>query len=396
MSPKVSVIVPACNSEKTIAQTLQSVIRQTYKDWELIVIDDGSTDATAAIVGGFDDPRIRLIRKTNGGTSSARNKGIIDSCARYLQFLDADDLILPKKLSCQVEILDNDPNIGVVYCSFRYLYNNYCEIHPPEWLRAPTDDPFRELVAGSMFPPHAALVRSSLVKEVGLFDEAIFSGEDWDFWLRLARMGVKFQYHDDLLALYRQHPESKTRSRERWRRAHVQVIEKVREYTRDDVELERIRWNYHAAYNYVLWALALLSNGEDEAARNAFSSAYFLSPNLGHPQGELAKLIADHAIRFDQQTTNAQVTGEDWLENVGSCLPNSFPSTSVIRESRVLYWHAKAIGAYEGDSHSDVRRYVWRMVSQGRTNSWNLGVISIFLQSIIGKNNWRKLKKVWH
>lgn len=396
MSPKVSVLIPAYNSEKTIAQTLQSVIRQTYKDWELIVIDDGSTDATAAVVGGFDDRRVRLIRKTNGGTSSARNKGIKNGRAQYLQFLDADDLILPQKLSCQVALLDRDPKVGVVYSSFRYVYDDYCEIHPPEWLRAPSDDPFSDLVAGSMFPPHAALVRSSLVKEVGLFDEAILSGEDWDFWLRLARMGVKFQYHDDLLALYRQRPGSKTKSRERWRRAHVQIIEKVREYTHDDAELERIRWNYYAAYNYVLWALALLLNGEVEAARNTFERAYSLSPDLGHPPGDLAKLIADHAFLFDHQTTTVHVTGEEWLENVRLCLPASYPSTSVVRESRVIYWHAKAIEAYDGDRNRDVCRYVWRMVNQGRISHWNLGAISIFFQSIIGKNKWRKLKRVWH
>lgn len=394
-SPRVSVIIPAFNSEKYIASTIQSVCDQTYSDWEMIVIDDGSTDTTADIVRAFVDPRIRLIQKTNGGTSSARNLAIIKSHAEFIQFLDADDLILPKKLALQVEILDRQPAIDVVYASFRYLYDNYCSINPPEWMREPTDEPFRELVKGSMFPPNAALVRRRLIEREDLFDESLRTGEDWDFWLRLARKGATFLFHNECLALYRQHTDSKTNNLEPWRKAHVLILERFRDRVDDEEELAHIRWHYYTAYNYVLWALALLLNSKDTLAREAFENAYKLNPELGCAFDDLALLVAEHAIHLDGQGTDKQVLTSNWFNCVQSSLPSTYPSRRLILEARLLYWHAKAFEAYEFDKDRDVRKYLWQLLKNGGVKHINLGTVSIYLQSIIGRQKWRHIKGFW-
>lgn len=108
----VSIIIPAYNAGAFLAETLQSVLVQTCTDWEILVIDDGSTDNTADVASSFADSRLRLIRQPNAGVSRSRNKGLELAGGEYLLFLDADDLLTPEFLAIRVAALDNDPGIG--------------------------------------------------------------------------------------------------------------------------------------------------------------------------------------------------------------------------------------------------------------------------------------------
>ncbi|HOC40486.1 MAG TPA: glycosyltransferase family A protein, partial [Bacteroidales bacterium] len=113
----VSIIIPVYNGEKYISDTIQSVIDQTYKNWELIIVDDGSTDNTAEIVKQFNDSRISYIKKNNTGVSDTRNVGAMISKGEILSFLDADDIWLPENLEKKVEKLINEPQCVLVYSS---------------------------------------------------------------------------------------------------------------------------------------------------------------------------------------------------------------------------------------------------------------------------------------
>lgn len=113
-SPIVSIITPAYNAELFIAEAIESVLAQSYTAWELLVIDDGSTDSTATIVKSFDDPRILFIQQENGGVSSARNKGLELANGTYITFLDADDVLPRDSLKSRVEYLENNPDIDIV------------------------------------------------------------------------------------------------------------------------------------------------------------------------------------------------------------------------------------------------------------------------------------------
>src|SRR3990170_2838516 len=115
--PKVSVIIPTYNREKYIVETLQSVFAQTFTDYEVIVIDDGSTDNTADVLRPYLD-RIVYIRKPNGGQGSARNVGIKVAKGEYIAFLDSDDLWMPEKLELQVKYLDNNKDAGLVFTDY--------------------------------------------------------------------------------------------------------------------------------------------------------------------------------------------------------------------------------------------------------------------------------------
>src|SRR5256714_13067953 len=104
MSPTISVIMPAFNAAPHIRQSIQSVLAQTFDNWDLIVVDDGSTDETATLAGSFSDSRIRCVRRENGGQAAARNTGIVNTHGEFIAFLDADDLWLPAKLDRQLDV----------------------------------------------------------------------------------------------------------------------------------------------------------------------------------------------------------------------------------------------------------------------------------------------------
>mgnify|MGYP001146457269 FL=1 len=111
----VSVVIPAYNAELYIKHAIDSILCQSHSDLEVIIVNDGSTDNTQAIVMSFTDPRVRLVNKTNGGMSSARNAGVDQAKGEYLAFLDADDYWMPDKLEKQISLLNKKPNIG--FCS---------------------------------------------------------------------------------------------------------------------------------------------------------------------------------------------------------------------------------------------------------------------------------------
>jgi len=209
--PRVSVIMPVYNGEAFIAHAIQSVIAQTYPHWELIVVDDGSTDGTSSIVAGFSDSRIRYIYQENQGLAAARNTGIRAVRGDYVAFLDADDEWYPQFLArCALVMQASErPSLAGVYTSFVHIDENGDmlpqsgnSIVAPQALHA-------RLLEGGFFPPHAALVRADVVKAIGMFDTNLDGQgtEDWDLWLRLSRE-YTLQGIADPLARYRVSPDS--------------------------------------------------------------------------------------------------------------------------------------------------------------------------------------------
>jgi glycosyltransferase involved in cell wall biosynthesis len=221
-SPLVTVIVPAYNYGKFIAETLRSVQKQTYQQWECIVVDDGSTDDTGAVVAGFvaRDGRIKYVRQANLGLAAARNTGIANSAGDYLQFLDADDLLERRKLERQVEILEQHPQVDIVFADARYfkteavgklLFSQDEENLP--WvtnLSARGKEVLRRLVGNNIMVVNAPLLRRSVINDVGLFDGSVKGIEDWHYWVRCAIAEKHFHYDDseETRALVRIHPHS--------------------------------------------------------------------------------------------------------------------------------------------------------------------------------------------
>ncbi len=204
--------MPAFNAEKYIEEAINSVISQTYPDWELIIINDGSTDNTLQIVNKLasSEARIKLISQDNKKLGAARNSGILSAKGIWIAFLDADDLWTPDKLVKQLLIAKAEPGAGVIFTDGFTFYDNSLKTLQPygtvSGYFTPTDI-YKLEYQGNYIPVLSALVKKVHIDNIGLQDEDpnVYGCEDWDYWLRLALHGVSFYGMDEKLFYYRRH-----------------------------------------------------------------------------------------------------------------------------------------------------------------------------------------------
>lgn len=179
--PMVSVIIPTYNRADVLARAIQSVLAQTFTDFELIVVDDGSSDRTADVVRGFSD-RVRLVRQENRGVSAARNTGIKISQGRLIAFLDSDDEWLPRKLEKQVALFSD----GHFICHTDELwYRDGKPVPQKEIHRKQGGWFFTRALERCLISPSSVVLSRALLDEVGWFDEDLLAAEDYDLWLRV-------------------------------------------------------------------------------------------------------------------------------------------------------------------------------------------------------------------
>jgi GT2 family glycosyltransferase len=209
-SPKVSFVVPAYNAAATLAEAVGSIRAQTFGDWEAVIVDDGSTDDTAAMAMRYveEDPRFRLIRQHNRGLSAARNAGIRVSQGEWLVFLDSDDWLAPEYLDLMVRKVAAHPNLAAVVCGCVRVtpsggHHETAIYEPPSM-----SDPFPAFAVDCPIAIHNCTVRRSLVETLGGFDTTLDSCQDWDFWQRVARTTSPFGTVQEVLAFYRTRPGS--------------------------------------------------------------------------------------------------------------------------------------------------------------------------------------------
>jgi glycosyltransferase involved in cell wall biosynthesis len=208
--PKVSVVIPAYNAMAYLPAAVESVLRQTLVDSEVLIIDDGSVDHIVEWVSGLTDRRIRLISQVNQGLSAARNTGIVNAQGDYIAFLDADDLWAPTKLAKQVHCLDNHPSVGLVHTAMMFI-----DVQGTSTGRVMASDlagdVWSRLVIRNAIACPSVMVRRECFDRVGLFDVNLHSIEDWDMWLRIAAE-YPFAVIKEPLAYYRQVPNSMSKN----------------------------------------------------------------------------------------------------------------------------------------------------------------------------------------
>ncbi len=188
--PQISVIIPAYNAERTIRQTIESVQRQTFQDFELIVINDGSKDRTVELVQSIQDERLKIFSYENGGLPVARNRGISRATGEFIAFLDADDLWTPDKLELQLTALKQHPEAGVAY-SWTYFMDVNEQGEAVSFLPSPQysfeGNVYEKLLVSDFIHSGSnTLIRRQAIASAGEFDPTLKSCEDWDYWLRLA------------------------------------------------------------------------------------------------------------------------------------------------------------------------------------------------------------------
>ncbi|MFC1705982.1 glycosyltransferase family 2 protein [Planctomycetota bacterium] len=185
--PRVSVVIPTNNRAALLRGALDSVLAQTYRDFEVVVVDDGSTDETPDLLSGYGAP-VRSIRKPHQGLSEARNAAIRASQGQLIAFLDSDDLWTPTKLERQIELFDEDPTLGLVYCDAEIfecgtgrVLGLYSWTHPPHEEHA-----LAQLFLCNFIPTLTVVVPRKVFDEIGGFCDAEWVAPDFDMWLRIA------------------------------------------------------------------------------------------------------------------------------------------------------------------------------------------------------------------
>ncbi|HEX8429496.1 glycosyltransferase family 2 protein [Hymenobacter sp.] len=239
----VSIIIPCYNYGWLLAETLESVLAQSYPHWECLLIDDGSTDNSRTVAEEYQsrDARFQYHYQVNKGMSAARNYGIARAQGKYIQFLDADDLLAPQKLEIHAAFLEAHPNVDLVYGDVRCFRHG-----EPAKLSCSfdmLDTPWMPRVSGqgevlinalikkNIMAVNAALVRIELIQRVGLVAEDLRSVEDWEYWVRCAMAGAYFQYDENpnAWALVRVHPSSTSHNMLKMHEHEVKVRKKLNE-----------------------------------------------------------------------------------------------------------------------------------------------------------------------
>ena len=279
--PKVTVIIPTYNYGHFLGEAIQSVLDQSLQEWELIVVDDGSTDNTREVVAAFADPRIHYVHQQNRGNPAARNAALRLATGEYVAFLDADDMWFPEKLDKQVAQLDRlPPTVGLVYGDV-YLFNNEDGTIIRSFLqgrRPPQGRILRELLdtEGWFISDTGSLIRREVFQRVGLYDESLWWYEDWEMWVRIAA-AYEVAAMDEPVARCRRHsanlskaPEGMYRHGEAARRKVMASYPLSRQ--------ERRALQHNRAHHEYLYGIDQLRLGKRGEAWKAFLRSLRLRP----------------------------------------------------------------------------------------------------------------------
>jgi glycosyltransferase involved in cell wall biosynthesis len=224
-APEISIIIPTYNAAQFLPEAIRSVFDQTDQDFELIVVNDGSTDNTKALLSAYGD-RILVIDQINRGAASARNAGILASQGRWISFLDADDVWIPQKLEWQAPLLQN-PVVGLVYGDCYYWNGAKTEATTSFCLYPPyRGNIFDRYLVQNFIPMSTVLVRRTWLEKTGLFDENMDSCEDYEFLLRVCKIG-ETEYVNRPVMKYRIRPGQQSKNVEKNILNTLKIKEKI-------------------------------------------------------------------------------------------------------------------------------------------------------------------------
>ena len=270
---KVSVVVPTYNRAYRLEETLRSVVNQTYQDFELIVVDDGSTDDTSKVMQSFPGAQY-IFMEENSGVSSARNKGLAHAKGRYICFLDSDDLWDEKKLQVQVQWMEENPDCQVCYTDEVWIRGGV-RVNPMNKHRKYSGDIFRYCLPLCIVSPSSAMLRGVIFDDIGNFDESLPVCEDYDLWLRIA---MKYTFHFiEKPLIIKQGGHADQLSRKYWGMDRFRVVALKKLLDRNSLEGERLQLTRSALVekcSVLIHGFAKRGKKEDELYYRALVEKY--------------------------------------------------------------------------------------------------------------------------
>jgi len=241
--PKASIIIVTYNRAELIADAIQSALDQTIDDFELLIIDDGSTDNTKEVVASFDSSKIKYVYKNHSGIPDSRNRGIKEARGEFIVWLDSDDMLMPNILELELEVVENDPAVGVVYVDHHFM-NSVKEIvyHCYDLRPDSREDLISRSIFNSPIRNLGAMVRKSLFEQAGYYDVSLKKAEDHDFWLRAIKH-TQFKHLPVFLCKRRLHFGRTTHKLSKQKKDETEVFRRlIRNFSLQEVFPE-LNWN---------------------------------------------------------------------------------------------------------------------------------------------------------
>lgn len=292
MNPKVSVIVPCYNQAQFLAETLDSVLAQTYENWECIIVNDGSTDNTESIAIEYCkiDKRFKYIKQQNQGRCVARNLGINIAEGEYVQFLDSDDVLLPNKLERQIRIIETEKS-DVCLCHHSMFTTDINHTWENFFSQSTYDLTYRGFMYnwGKQFviAIHSGILKKSFLDSYNIkFNVGIHALEDWLFWVEVARYNAKFSEIEDKLVLYRVHTNSTTHNKLYMQQNYLKSYFRMYEILSQQERKEFLQCGIDNLVNYFAQ-----SNYNKEAEKRANSIDYKIGALLLFPLHKVSSLL---------------------------------------------------------------------------------------------------------
>ncbi len=293
-TPKISVIMPAYNQEKYIGDAIKSVIGQTYDNWELIVVDDGSVDRTAEIIVSFSDQRIRCIRQPNRGVCEARNLGICEADGEYIAFLDADDQFHPEKLMTQVKYLKENSEVGLVFVS-RIEIDQHG--NPLNFYSYDGEVTLRSVIFSFPFAPSDLMLRRDWLDRVGGFNKTYVVNEDREWYIRLLFAGCCCKNIKRFLSYRRLDSHKTFKDLPARMNDMCNALESAFSDPRCPPELLALK-NQAYLEVYLVWSYQAVIQGEIDLARSYYLQAIAIDPDLMDGDAvKWASFMFHHALR---------------------------------------------------------------------------------------------------
>ena len=272
--PKISVIIPTYNRSRLIRRCIDSVLHQTFQDFEIIVVDDGSTDNTKEILSAYGNS-IRYFFQHNWGPSRARNAGIDQARGDYITFLDSDDFFQKTNLGKKILSLEDKPSMGWTYSDCQYIDENGEYINRGSQRhkyanRKVSGKIFEELLYKRNFiATDTVMIKKSVLEDVGRFDEKICSLEDYDLWLRVS---AKYPVHliNEVLVYVTERPNSLSNDFSKWVHGNALIIDKIKNILPNDFIIDNKKLNKMYADKYLFFAQGFIQKGQLKDALNAY------------------------------------------------------------------------------------------------------------------------------
>jgi len=371
MDPSISVIIPCFNTGHYLKEALFSVVNQTFTNWEVIIVDDGSTDNTRDIAAEFKDSRIQYIFQKNRGLSAARNTGIRAATSEYIALLDADDIWKINYLEKMINVLNDHSEEIACYCGFIYIDPEGNQIGMPQLRVVPTNKFSKVILKQNWLIPSSVIFRRQVIDEVGFFDESLHAVEDWDMWMKMSTKG-SFVCVPQYLVKYRLHNTNMSKDPFLMVSSHLNLIEnKVGPPDGDPSDWTELKKMYYRCF-YNQSAERYIEYGDLNLGTKYFLDMLDIAPENGSKMGVWRSLIRLHLpveIRHAPGVVEWETAEQDVNSLLGILEKNEY-RTITKSEKKKLKASAEIALAREAVEVDETKRalgYLWRSINSNQS-----------------------------